>query len=245
MPEDLWTWFCKISLVAVIVICLNSITGDVFFRLQYSFPILHSTTAKTIDTSKNPIQKTLTNPKLIKVRGEKNNYLLEPMAEYTLNGLVVAKNTNFWFRDIMRSTFDDVCLMDVGVVWGDLATDKKILNKNIKFKSTKTLASARMLYWRGKVPLNKFPWTVDYTNSHLSHTHLIPANSNVMSALLTIKKWDKISLNGYLVDIYTDKNELVARTSMSRTDKDATSRGSGSCEDMYVTKVQINDKIFK
>ena len=49
----------------------------------------------------------------------------------------------------------------------------------------------------------------------------------------------------HLVDIYTDKSELVARTSMSRTDTDPTSRGSGACEDMYVKQVQIGNKIYK
>lgn len=243
--DNIWEWFCKISLVVVILICLNSLAGDLFFRCQYSFPILNSTSSEIIDTSKDPIQKNITKPKYIKARGEKNRYILEGMAEYTLSGLVVAKNNNFWFRDIMRSAFDDICLMDIGVAWGDLAADKNKLNKNIKFKSKKTLASARMLYWRGTVPLNNFPWSVDYVNSHHSHTHLIPANLNIMSALLTVKKWDKIKFEGYLVDIYTDKNEIVAKTSLSRFDRDATSRGYGACEDMYVTKVQINDKIYK
>ena len=66
-----------------------------------------------------------------------------------------------------------------------------------------------------------------------------------MAGLLSIKKNDIVKLDGYLVDIYTDKNELVARTSMSRTDTDPTSRGSGACEDMYVKQVQIGNKIYK
>ena len=144
----------------------------------------------------------------------------------------------------MRNQFDDICLMDLGIVWGDLANDRKELYKHWKFKSHKTLGQARQLEWRSKPPHNT-PWTLGYVSSHISHTHLIPANYNVMGGLLRIKKNDIVKLDGYLVDIYTDKSELVARTSMSRTDTDPTSRGSGACEDMYVKQVQIGNKIYK
>ena len=135
--------------------------------------------------------------------------------------------------------------MDIGIVWGDLAKDKHKLHKYWKFKSHKTLGQSRRLEWQSKVPYNEMYWELNYVNSHISHTHLIPANPNVMGALLTIKKNDIVKLDGYLVDIYTDKSETVAKTSMSRTDTDPTSRGYGACEDMYVKLVQIGNKIYK
>ena len=237
--EDIWNWFCKVSFIAFILICLNSILGDAMFRLQYSFPKVTSTSAQQIDTFSEPIQIDLRNNDIITAKGDKNRFILRPQAKYTLSGLVLAKNTNFWFRDIMRSTFDDICLMDIGVAWGELAVDKNILYKHWKFKSYKSLGQSRRLEWRSKPPYDNTVWDLGYVSSHVSHTHLIPKNANVMGALLTIKKNDIVKLDGYLVDIYTDKNELVARTSMSRHDRDSTSRGSGACEDMYVTQVQI------
>ena len=66
-----------------------------------------------------------------------------------------------------------------------------------------------------------------------------------MSSLLTIKKNDIVKLDGYLVDIYTDAGEIVAKTSLSRFDNNATSRGYGACEDMYVTQVQIGNRIYR
>lgn len=242
---NIWDWFCKLSLFIMVVLILNSLIGDLLFKLQYSSPKLISSSAKAINTNNEPIQINLSQPKLIIAKGEKNRYVLQGMAEYSLTGVVVAKNTNFWFRDVMRSRFDDICLMDLGVVWGDLAADKNMLNKHIKFKSTKTLGQARQLQPRCKKNCNEIPWNINYFNSHISHTHLIPANTSVMSALLTIKKWDTVKLDGYLVDIYTDKNEVVARTSLSRSDNNAQGRGYGACEDMYVTNVQINNKIYK
>ena len=215
------------------------------FRLRYSFPKVKATSTEIIDTSKDPLQINLEDAKYIKARGEKNIYALKPVAEYSITGLVVSKNTNFWFRDIMRNTFDDICLMDIGIVWGELAQDKKILYKYIKFKSTKTLGQSRQLQVSFKKNFADMPWSRGYVITHLSHTHLIPANNNVMGGLLSIKKNDIVKLDGYLVDIYTDKSQLVARSSMSRTDTNPTSRGYGACEDMYVKQVQVGNKIYK
>lgn len=242
--NKIWDIFCKICLILFILMVLNSLLGDALFRLKYSFPKISATSTQKINTSNDPIQINLENQKYIKAYGEKGLYALSSQAKYTLSGLVVTKNTNFWFRDVMRNQFDDICLMDLGIVWGDLANDKKKLYKHWKFKSHKTLGQSRRLEWRTKPPHNT-PWTLDYVSSHISHTHIIPANRNVMAGLLKIKRNDIVKLDGYLVDIYTDKSELVARTSLSRTDTDPTSRGSGACEDMYVTQVQINDKIYK
>ena len=240
----IFEYFCKGCLILFLLMLFNSMLGDVLFRLKYAFPKISSLEGSQIITVNDPVQINITNAKYIKAYGEKDIYALQPQAHYSISGMVVTKNTNFWFRDIMRNQFDDICLMDLGIVWGDLANDRKELYKHWKFKSHKTLGQARQLEWRSKPPHNT-PWTLGYVSSHISHTHLIPANYNVMGGLLRIKKNDIVKLDGYLVDIYTDKSELVARTSMSRTDTDPTSRGSGACEDMYVKQVQIGNKIYK
>lgn len=237
----MFNWFGKISLIALILISFNSMLGDLLFRVKYSFPKA-TVIEQVIDISKEPVQINLQDAKYIKYRGEKDLYALKPQAEYSISALVVAKNSNFWFRDIMRSKFDDVALLDLGLVWGDLASDKKELYSHIKFNSKKTLGQARMLYYRWD---GTSPWGKDYITSHIAHTHMIPANPNVMGGLLQIKKNDVVKIDGYLVDIYTDKSELVAYTSMSRSDTNASSRGSGACEDMYVTQVQIGNKIYR
>ena len=243
--NKIWNWFCKLSLIALILIVINSILGDILFRIKYSFPKVSAISDEKILTEQNPLQTNFKQEKYIKANGEKNIYVLKLQAEYSISGLVVSKNTNFWFRDIMRNKFDDVALIDLGMVWGDLAADKKILYKNLKSKSVKTLGQARQLRISCKNNCSNIPWTVNYVDTHLSHTHMIPANANVMGALLQIKKNDTVKIDGYLVDIYTDKSEVIARTSLSRSDKNTTSRGYGACEIMYVEQVQIRDKIYK
>ena len=243
--SNIWNWFCKLCLIALILIIFNSILGDILFRIKYTFPKQSSESNQIINTLDEPIQKNLHQDKYIKTYGEKNKYILKLQAKYSISGLVVSKNTNFWLRDVMRNNFDDICLMDIGIVWGDLSNNKKELYKYWKFKSKNTLGSIRQLSWQSKIQIENNPWSVDYISSHISHTHLIPSNPNVMGGLLKIKKNDIVKLDGYLVDIYTDKNETVALTSMSRYDSDTTSRGYGACEDMYVKQVQIGDKVYK
>ena len=135
--DRFWDYFCKICLIIFILICINSILGDVLFRLKYSFPKISSRDNTIIETKYEPSQKNLDGKKYIKAYGENNTYALNLQAEYSISALVVAKNNNFWFRDIMRSKFDDICLIDFGFVWGDLAADKKKLYKHIKFNSKK------------------------------------------------------------------------------------------------------------
>lgn len=246
--NEIFEWFCKLSLIILIVICFNSFLGDLMFKSKYSFPKISETTIQKIDTYSEPIQITLDGKKYKEVNGEKNEYIIQLLAEYHLSGLVVAKNNNFWFRDLMRSSFDDIALMDFGVAWGDLAKDKNELYKYIKFKSRKTLGQARALSFRWK---GDIPWSSGYIMTHVAHTHIIPANPNVMGGLLKVKKNNTIRLDGYLVDIYTNKNEIVARTSLSRSDNNATSRGEngrnagGACEIMYVTQVQVGNRIYR
>lgn len=238
--------FCKCSMVFVLFICLNSVVGDIIFRLQYCLPKVTYTSNKPIITSSEPVQKNLDGKKSVKTFGEKHGYILNLQAEYSISALVLTKNTNFWFRDIMRSRFDDICLMDLGLAWGELAQNPKELYKNWKFKSYKSLGMGRRLEWRTKSGYSDASWNLSYVSSHVAHTHLIPASPNVMSALLKIKKNDIVKLDGYLVDIFdADTSQIIAKTSLSRTDTDPASRGYGACEDMYVKRVQIGDKVYE
>ena len=238
-------WFCTISLIAMILIVLNSLVGDAVFMIRYGFAKANTTTNKIIETSKDPIQVNTDGKEYIRFFGNKNEFALNVRANYSISGIVITTNTNFWFRDVMRNKFDEVCLIDFGMVWGDLAKDIKLLHKNWKFKSYKSIGMSRRLEWRSRPPHEQI-WSKDYFNEHISHTHLIPANENVMGALLKVKEDDLVKLDGYLVDIYDAKtSQLIAKTSMTRKDRDVNSRGSGACENMYVTRIQLEDKIYE
>lgn len=236
----MFKYFCYGALIVTAFVIVNSIIGDLYFRSVYSFPQVTETVTYLPDPTQNPIQINLRNANFIKYQGEKKSHILKPVAEYSINGYVVALNSNLWLRDLMRNDFDDMALLDIGLTWGDLSDPKVIKKYNLTFKSRKTLGSARALIYRYANANDG-----NYIRSHTSHTHLIPANANVMGALLKIKKYQNVRLDGYLVDTYTEDFSVLTRTSMSRNDKNATSRGNGACEVLYVTAVQIGYDIYR
>ena len=164
------------------------------------------------------------------------------MASYKLSGLVVAYNNDFVFTN---GFFDSAALYDLGAAWGQLG-DKNFYNKYFKSYSQKNeIYGSRILWTEFK---KKAPVSRDYVDSHFSHSHIVPANRNVMAALLKIRNWDKIEIEGELIDMqFTSKSGYIQnyRTSMSRTDSDWGDRGNGSCETVYVKKVKIGKFIYE
>ncbi len=239
--------FCNICLIIVIALLGYSFLGDISFKIKHAFPKISEATYKKIDIQKNPIQINLKKNGVELEKGENDytEFAYDKIAQYSISGMLVAINTDFWLRGIMRNDFDKVSLMDIGIVWGDIA-DKDYIKKHLKFKSEKT-ATARWLRYNYKCK-GQNCHSFSYIKRHVAHTHLVPANRNVMGALLTLKKYDTVKLDGFLVDLYF-KNGGKAVTSISRTDNNAGSRGGnntgGACEIMYVTSVQIAERIYK
>lgn len=232
--------FPLISFWLVIGVLFYSFCADTFFRLTHLNPKVSSMVSEQIDVTKETIQKNSSQPEQLAIKVGSKNRILILQAEYSQTGIIIAKNTNFWTHGIMRNDFDETALFDLGIVWGEIA-DKKLLEKHFKFTSQKTLGQARTLryQWQNLKKYDKF-----YITTHIAHNHIIPANDNIISALFKIKKWDKVKLDGYLVDvIYPNGNSV--KTSLSRSDINPTSRGNGSCEIFYLTGIQIGNKYYK
>ena len=225
--------------------------NEISFHLRYSYASVTSYTQQEINIYQEPIQiEPSSQEPFAYYAHNKVEYDIVPMADYSISALIAAKNTNLWLRGIMNSYFDDVALIDFGLLCGEIATPETL--KHIRFQSKKILDGARQLR---PIPTLGNSWqdvddyfksknlSFDYFSSHMSHVHIIPANDNIMSALMRAKKMDKIKLDGYLVDLY-NKGDLI-KTSLSRTDTNPTSRGNGACEIMYVRRVQIGNKIYE
>jgi hypothetical protein len=169
-----------------------------------------------------------------------------PQAHYKLSGMVVAYNYSFVF---ISEFFDSAALYDLGASWGQLA-DKKLYNKYFKSYSAKTELSGSRILW---TQMKKYPApvTMDYATTHFSHSHLVPANKNIMAALLSLKLWDKFEIEGDLIDMVypgipaPDDRIQTYHTSMSRNDPPSGDRGNGSCETVYVTRVKIGSRVYE
>lgn len=239
--------FKRVSIVIIILIFF--FRGFIGYWLKFGIAIPNAYSFNGISTENEPIQtdytaeeqknKTFTYKSLI----NKNTIELIPQAHYELSGMVVATNHDFVFTN---NFFDSASLFDLGASWGKLA-NKDLYKRYFKIYNTKIeFTGARQLYWQWRYDT---PFSAEYISGHLSHSHIIPANRNIMAAMLRLKKFQKFKIEGELVDMnYFDKNRgkiIKYYTSLSRYDNDGSSRGSGSCETIFVTKVQIGSKIYQ
>jgi hypothetical protein len=201
---------------------------------------------KIIDISNEPVQelykyysKERTQFEYTSLKSHKT-YEVLPVAYYKISGMVIA--TNSFFPE--NTPFDDVALFDIGIVWSDLA-NKDFFKKNCSASSMEYDDSWRMLHYNCKnIEQLKNGYTYDDMESQISHTHLIPANTNIKAALYKINRYENVELEGKLVDILFDNGEK-AETSIERDDDNGSSSGDGACEIMYLTKVKIGNRVYE
>ena len=232
---------CVIALFVLMYIFRGWISYNIKFGI--AFPSgLNST---RIEVAKDPTQtnyseeekarktftyKTLTTGKKVK---------LIPQAHYKLSGLTVGYNSSTLFK---YDTLNDIALYDLGTAWGKLG-DKYFYNKNFK---NYQVSNYRVL-WTVRRYYNS-PVSEEYARTHYAHSYIIPATRNIMAALLNIKMWDKVELEGELVDVEQISNETpyTDRTSLTTADDGwQGDRGSGSSEIIYLTKIKIGNIIYK
>lgn len=229
--------------IIVIIVVLFFARGSILFWLKFSFAIPSGYETSVIDVSKDPIQinyseKQKENRKFeYKSLINGHNIYMYPQAKYKIAGIAVAYNYSFFIRN---EFFDSAALYDLGLSWGKIG-DKKFYQKYFECYSQKNEMTGARVLWT-KVKTREMPVTLDYINTHFSHSHLVPANRNIMAALLKIKRWDKVEIEGELVNMryYTKNKEMYTNTSLSRSDT-----GLGACETIYVTKVKIGNTIYK
>ncbi|MHB0915622.1 MAG: hypothetical protein ACYC5A_00530 [Thermoleophilia bacterium] len=126
----------------------------------------------------------------------------------------------------------EVVPYDLLLAWGLLADDD--VDDNMTWEQSNR---------RGTVSgsLNDAGREIDsgYVITHVSNSHVIPANQSIASALDTIKPGDIVRIDGRLVDIkmVDDSKVYTVTSSKSRTDQ-----GDGACEIIYVERIKINDQ---
>ena len=185
--------------------------------------------AEEIDTSGDPIQKVSYLSKPVTITTKDKYFVLKPVASYKISGIVLATNTRFYDKE------SEISPIDIGIGWGKIADPA--LDKLIKYKS-----SNRFLHWHYD---KNFPYSFKYLNSHASHSHIIPADENIFNAIKGAKKNEKITLEGYLVNVkgYLNKNNQHVyswKSSITRHDT-----GWGACEVFYVERTRLGDTFYE
>ena len=235
-------------LIIAVIFVMILFRGAIGYWIKFGVAIPSGFAAKPISVENDPVQidyskkeqlnKTFTYTSLI--NGHKIKII--PQAHYELSGLIVAYNHDFFF---INDFFDSAALYDLGASWGEIGR-KIIYKKYFKCYSQKNeISGSRILWTTWKYNM---PFTEEYALSHWSHSHLVPANRNVMAALLKLKRWENVKIEGDLVDMqYVDKSGITKNyhTSTVRNDPPSGNRGNGSCETVYVTKVQIGNFVYQ
>jgi hypothetical protein len=220
---------------------------NIVYNLRFSIAVPSGYEKTVPDTSQEPVQVNYS------VQEQKNKVFMYkslltnkdikilPRAKYKISGLVVAYNKLNYDK---TSFFDSTALYDIGLAWGKLG-DRDFYDKYYKSYSEKDEETGARLLWTEEKTSN-LPVSKGYSHSHFSHSHIIPANRNILAALLTIKNYDKVELDGELVDIQASERigntiyTYSAVTSMNRFDS-----GIGACETIFVNRVKIGNWLFK
>lgn len=236
----------KIEKACIIIffVILFLFRGWIGYWLKFGIAIPSKFDSKPIITTEEPVQTNYTKEeqeqKTFKYTTLINNYKIKiiPKAYYKLSGLTITYTYNsFLISDFFSST----ALFDIGTAWGKLG-NKTYFNKYFESYCSKSgLFGSSYIYTNAK--MYPIPVSDEYFASHWSASNLIPANRNIMAALLKIKKWDNILIEGELVDIeFVDKHNYNQKykTSLYRNDK-----GNGASEIIYVKKVKIGNKIYQ
>ncbi len=189
-------------------------------------PELTGIETEDIDTFQDPLQASYQSEELIILRMKDDIFTITPLAKYKLMGVVVSKK---YYSDDWDSKISPV---DLAIAWGRLAEPE--VGRYMTYRQ-----SYRWYFYRYKQgnPVNDF-----YVITHSSNNHIIPANKNIDRATKTIKKKDKVVLEGFLVNVKgTYKGRPVFwNTSLSRTDT-----GNGSCELIYLSKIRIDTRVYE
>ncbi len=163
-------------------------------------------------------------PIVIDVKG--GRFSLTPVAGYSMSAVVVGKE---FYSDRWRS---ELAPIDLALVWGRLIEPE--IEKYVKFSQ-----SDRWYYFEYE---DGFPLDASYILIHSSNNHIIPANRNILLAVKSIKRGEKITLTGFLVNAKGRYNDMDFwwNSSLTRNDSE-----DGSCELFYITAVRRREHVYK
>jgi len=179
-----------------------------------------------IDTLQDPIQVPANPEDIITLEIENGVFELKPKAKYKASVMVMSK------KSYSHGWTGKIAPIDLVLAWGKLTEPR--YDKHINYRQ-----SDRWYYFQYD---SESPLTGGYIGDHSANNHIIPATENVHKALKSIRKKQKVVLEGYLVFLEgTYKGGKVFWNS-SLTRKD---HGANACELFFVDKVKIGNNVYQ
>lgn len=205
--------FIIISIIVLIIIFRGTISYWLKFGRAIPFPkhneIINTQKEYTIQTydSDEQIKKQFTYKSLIspKIKTE-----IKPLGHLDISGTVIGFKYNpiFFF-----SNNEKIQIFDLGLAFGEISDAETLQIFRISLYDNGAYS------WNSK---SAIPFENEYVTSHLINLQIIPANNNIMAALLNLKEYNKVKLTGEIVTMDGQRPIKV-----------------------YVDSVQIGTKIYK
>jgi len=150
-------------------------------------------------------------------------YLIKPVKNYEISGLVVSHNNPFGFGDLYHDnkSFDtkDLCL-----IWGN-----NLINNDFH----------KVEFWNVSWTCNfRYPPGINFEFDEISNNHLIAKSDKIRKKIARVKVGDQIKIKGTLANYTSLNNESSWRnSSLTRSDT-----GNGACEVILVESLEILKK---
>ena len=145
----------------------------------------------------------------------KDKYTFTPMANYHIKAVVLSKH-HYWAID----SGDELAPYDLALGWGPMS-DAKVINQ------LKITQDGRWYnyYWKNPPPIA--PGEIAH---HSANTHIIASDRDILKEVKSIKRFDVVDLEGYLVNI-SREDGWHWQSSLSRDDT--------GCEVFWVNKIEV------
>ena len=190
-----------------------------------------------------PVQVNIENGKPFKLKVSGGVAELTPLADYKIYGRVYAihyRPSKLWAAAVYP--------YDISIGFGNFK-HKEVFNAiKVRMASTVSYYSFTGSGWRDH--LSKYFKNKGEIDHAFTNKHICPANKNVRRGIKKLKKKDIVYIEGYLVKykFYGNDGRIEKGvSSTTRNDKEGFggNNGSGSCEQIYVTRVVSRHGDFK
>lgn len=199
-----------------------------FAERLFNDPVVSEDATSSIDVTQEPRQG------LVGAEGEllyerEDGFKAFGVVDYAIDGIVLDVSVNQTYGG------PSIYPIDLGLIWGKPAmSNYETYIGYYHTVNTYSLDTNRTLWieFKKEIPNG---WTEEFVRSHISNNHIFPATKNIYRAIAGLKHGEKVFIEGYLVR--TEWGDVIKMSSLSRADDE--------CEDLYVKKIQIGEKVYR
>jgi hypothetical protein len=177
--------------------------------------------------TENPVQKKVSVAGTTPIVWEKGGYIwtFRPRAHFQISARVLGNKRYYDWQSI-------VLPRDLALGWGEMSDPA--VDEWIQWSQ-----SGRWYHYRWGADS---PYRGKTIGNYSANVHIIPATENVAHSLAQIGRNDIVTMEGLLVDVEAQRDNVKrqTRTSLTRTDS-----GAGACEILFVQRLILDGKEYE